>query len=1058
MFVLLIGFVFIGPCFNASLKQRLSHTDSKTFIIMAHKEENRTIEDDTEIAWYYGSDVPFQKQQGMKKRHSSTKQLKKLKQLYQSKCLNVEYVDELGCNRLFKRIVKKTVIFNSVDRSHRVKTFFDMRICLNGTSVVHYDPDHEICCNGVHTRSSEDMECCGGTLINTKKELCCNDNTLQRKEYFRCCGQTTYDVREHLCCNGFPRKNLPNSACCGDNVYNNKSQVCCFQQLVFDQTKGDSCCRQSVYNSSTSTCCEGVVQPKHGGEVKCCKNTSYYEACFKCVEGNLEPVYNSTGFVCCEGQIHTKRFENFTGCCHRSIYDTRSQHCRDDQVLNGTVWKEDVEPTLPDPTFSNAPDATVTSIVVLGSLTVTTAGLTGFGVCVCKRKKTKESYKRDESEIGHQNNALLKDERNHMSVNSSEESERLTSIDGNMNLDLLNKTPLLNEDNDLKSYYKDTQTQTGPEKTSNCRTIFGKPFDHNFLLGPSNATVQMPDSDVKMTLPQSVLKDNKVEVNCSSFSSISPMRRKLGLSDNERIASPVVEYSLTGIGKLSEHALVVLPFFGSNEELKVRKFKSDEGLHAVVNSEEIPMQGKENENRDIFYIVKDWSVYIYTKSFSGFYCTTCRHRPLRLKAYLFGSYKRFTNPLRFEVRFALYIADELMKFADYSKRMFSNETTEGRIIKKEKLLKLPDTLLETDEIKASLTPTESHLNDWIHKLCPDSTDPIFAAEQVVKLKDVAEKCKDCPHCHLPEHDIPFQLEWYMVNKEGRTPCYTFQCIVFIDVHHLDDGSITKNPVIIDELELRQEDKLPLEDAEFARNIRGIKEYLSRMGSQERDKILRALALKTSCYANNVDEVMQKLHDKYKPKSVLEEVVSAFKENQMFVDLDCLLAYGFIPSYLSSTAVHPVYDAVSEDRDSADEGTEYCSAISTLTQHAAESMGNAEQKHTNLRELTDSQAYRPNINGDDKQLALNKLIHVNCEEARGEISQSLVCSYQHANIDAYKKDEHSPDPRVALGELQSRCLDKSPDSESPTLHAQEHASMEETTLKEYGAERNSSCDG
>lgn len=57
-------------------------------------------------------------------------------------------------------------------------------------------------------------------------------------------------------------------------------------------------------------------------------------------------------------------------------------------------------------------------------------------------------------------------------------------------------------------------------------------------------------------------------------------------------------------------------------------------------------------------------VYIYTKSFSGFYCTTCGHRELKLKAFLFGSYKRF-QPNRHEVRLMMYVADEVFKIQDY---------------------------------------------------------------------------------------------------------------------------------------------------------------------------------------------------------------------------------------------------------------------------------------------------------------------------------------------------------------------------------------------------------
>ena len=68
--------------------------------------------------------------------------------------------------------------------------------------------------------------------------------------------------------------------------------------------------------------------------------------------------------------------------------------------------------------------------------------------------------------------------------------------------------------------------------------------------------------------------------------------------------------------------------------------------------------------------------YIYTKSFSGFLCTTCKHsRNLKLAAFLYGSYKRFPQgpeAHKYEVRLKLYIADGLLQIRDFQQVRLSN--------------------------------------------------------------------------------------------------------------------------------------------------------------------------------------------------------------------------------------------------------------------------------------------------------------------------------------------------------------------------------------------------
>lgn len=186
----------------------------------------------------------------------------------------------------------------------------------------------------------------------------------------------------------------------------------------------------------------------------------------------------------------------------------------------------------------------------------------------------------------------------------------------------IKKSNNIPNENIFANHTKDSYTQTCPGKESNRRTIFGRPFDYNFILGMSNGTAVMPDSEVQMTLPTSLLKQNQVEVNCQSFRTINQLRKKLGLAADENIASPVVEYALTGYGTLQDYAVVIMPFLGPPSDLKVRKFQSDEGLKTVVESADVPLQGKTNEDVDAFYIVKG-IVFCFPMSSNFSCCNLC---------------------------------------------------------------------------------------------------------------------------------------------------------------------------------------------------------------------------------------------------------------------------------------------------------------------------------------------------------------------------------------------------------------------------------------------------
>ncbi|XP_053373780.1 uncharacterized protein LOC123531472 [Mercenaria mercenaria] len=952
------------------------------------------------------------------------------------------------------------------------------------------DNTQQFCCNEQVQNRTEFSKCCGTFTYDERTHTCCNGHLHSKLDGSSCCGSNVYNAETEICCyDRYKFNRSEGDACCGKSVYNTLTHTCCennIQTAYGKKNRKGECCKDTsfhmdcykcvndtvlpVFNESLGICCDGRVRSKkYGNNTGCCGRR----------------VMDNEKHDCLNKEITNKSITTQTALLNVSE-ETKADGNDDNNDDLSTMVESDIDNN------QKSNSQIVVTIIPPASVGVSIVAVLGF-ICMCYKKKRcsgkpKLNNRAEYAPVQRDNNqpeaSVLDTDRNMPYTRSIRINNDMTNIfipensrpavdtinrfsaenssptvQISVDDDLPNETRTLLEkdiisniaksnkipnENVLSNHFKDTFTQTSPEKESNRRTIFGKPFEHNFLLGMSNATAQMPNSDVKMTLPQSILRHNQVEVNCTSFDTLSPLRRKLGLNDDERIASPVAEYALTGYGLLPDYAVVIIPFIGSPADLKVRKFQSDEGLNTVVKSIDVPRQGKMNEDVDVFYILKDSFVYVYTKSFSGFYCTTCRHRPLRLRSFLFGSYKRFTNPLRHEVRVMIYIADELMKFADYRERMFTNESAEGRVLKKEMLLKLPVVLKEDDVIQFSITPTESHCTQWIHKLYPGDTNPIYDENQTVELYHIAEKCKNCNSCHLPEHDIPHAIEWFMTNAEGVIPNYTFQCIVDIDVQTRD--GTTPNRIVIDELQLRQEDRYPIEESFNARNVQGLKEYLSGgLSPEKRNAILGSLQLKYSCTGSTVEEVFFKLQEKLTPKYLLEAVACVLKEKHMFEELDFLQHSGYLPLNLVSTDVQPVCD----DRHHVDrEATLVNQNATTLPESNAnrfESEGPVRhEENENVapsrpnKTLKENESPNLTTNTSDKTLMSGGVV-------RPELSRTLRVTSFSKSMSDITLTRAAPLPEVR-GELSTRARDSKSKPESQSLPVQEHASMDDTDLK------------
>ncbi|XP_052814289.1 uncharacterized protein LOC128241412 [Mya arenaria] len=743
-----------------------------------------------------------------------------------------------------------------------------------------YNVATQLCCNGLHNKTTGREECCHGRVIDSQDNFCCN------REVFP--GNSSEGVQ----------------GCCGNFNYYVDKELCCLDKLHTKTNELTKCCGENAYQENTHLCCDRVVreQVNGGGEelVKCCGNLTHNPNVTECLDGRIISLTN----------------ESHTSTSSRPFYIPTSTNDDNPESVAPKQIYVIVVGLLGGSSF-------ISVLVVLCKLRlrIKKRSNKGMGVNVnnldqqtLRYPTTPNPYTdafstfiQSSSYSSHNLDRPL----NVAEIRSENDSDYKTTL---ISFDLLEKHTLNNKGNLLTDHYMDSSTQTEVGSETNRRTIFGKRFEHRFLVDQSRATVEMPDSNVRMTLPVKELISHPIEVFCSSFDNIAAIRKKLGVSENLDIASPTVEYALTGNPALCDVAVIVLPFVGSEESLKVWKFKSDEGIRQVPETVEVPKKGKQNEQLDLFYIVQDRHVFIYTRSFSGFYCTVDRHREIRLRAFLFGSYKRImpndNSQPRMEVRIALYIADEILKYDDYKKRLLGMEDIEGRILKKEIRLEAPETsrdrpLEHDDAVEACLDSTDTD-PVWIPATMPNSTEPIFPRLKTIKLSEIVQKCPDCPFSHFTFEDLemPTGKEWYLRARPGTLPGFNYSGVVSIALCSKSGGRAVKK-VVIDELGLRQEDRYPVQAEIYVRSVHGIKEYLAGHPGEDVQKVLRHIGERYKVDSSSVPDTFAQLWVRLMPVAIIEAVVEALRATGQFGVIDALQKVGYIPGSLMYTPTQAV---------------------------------------------------------------------------------------------------------------------------------------------------------
>ncbi|XP_052247532.1 uncharacterized protein LOC127855770 isoform X2 [Dreissena polymorpha] len=718
-------------------------------------------------------------------------------------------------------------------------------ICLgyhnHSARIEHYDPLLQLCCHGLHSRTSSDQACCKGIIIDSRKQICCGEEIIDATGDIGCCGSFKFNASHgEICCDGLLRKQPSvNTTCCGTEAIDKVTQICC-QDGVYSKAHCTSCCGSHTYVHASQICCSNTTQTRVEPDDK------YPEELVKGLVGGIIVVgvaaSSGVGILLCfvlmkKGILSKPNRKKLANRCTRlSCYKSHE--------------------------LEQYRSASIDNIITLPS------------------------------------NCFLKE----ASMNVDAESVPLG----------LEKQRVYFFNN-VSDYFVDSETQTVEIAQTNKKNVFGQPYSHRVLATESNATVNIPNSESRMTLPLSQLRKHPIDVHCCSFDNIPTIRHKMDIPDDLDLASPTVEYFLPGCDQLCDYAVVALPFIGDPSQLRVWKFQSDEGLNVVPDKIELPMKSKLNEHTDAHFVVDGNKVRIYTKSFSGFYCTISADRPVTMRAFVFGSYKKIEQPVspRREVRLTLFIVDDIMKFLDYKQALISREDREGRVLKKEDVLSTPHTTRDTplkarDEIRASLFYDR---NLWTPVQMPCMDEAVFKDKQVTELHAVLKTSEECDRLRSAQCEpcIPTVSEWYLCQTQGGIAVESFACVLDVDVCRRESSSsdeIKKNRLVIDELKLRYGDRLPIEAEHDTRVIQEIKEYFSS-NSEQLARTRQVIQERFMVSADSTEAMFAELQRKLQPAEIIEAVANALMKNGLIGDLVALQKRGCIPAhYLNYTVQQP----------------------------------------------------------------------------------------------------------------------------------------------------------
>lgn len=203
------------------------------------------------------------------------------------------------------------------------------------------DLQFQTCCNGKVLYIGEPQECCGGNIINTYYQTCCGSHVqIIDDEEFGCCDGTSFSIQEQ--------------GCCGTQIFNATTEICTDPDIVSPRNPSASIptvedvivneadsllCDEQEYDAETQTCCGNFVFDLRDGFI-CC-NGQPSDASSGKTSCCVDTPYNPTRFHCCQGELH--HIVDGAQCCGTSYYQPSKETCCDDNsVVQGQRCPNDL--------------------------------------------------------------------------------------------------------------------------------------------------------------------------------------------------------------------------------------------------------------------------------------------------------------------------------------------------------------------------------------------------------------------------------------------------------------------------------------------------------------------------------------------------------------------------------------------------------------------------------------------------------------------------------------------------------------------------------------------
>lgn len=207
--------------------------------------------------------------------------------------------------------------------------------------------------------------------------------------------------------------------------------------------------------------------------------------------------------------------------------------------------------------------------------------------------------------------------------------------------------------------------QTTQEKEINIRDVMGCVFTHCHVFNKNRKTLQLPESDVTLTLSEDDVTEGSLECYATTLHNVSEVYQSFKeiMDDVEDIASPVVEYYFPSLLRTKQFACVNIErtFTGTHVHVwsVIRNSKNELVRTEILHKNDV---NEDITQLDAFYEeVRPGFLKVYVKTFSCVMCTECTPVP----KYFQLDVCAFTDDFEDLLIVTMYFVHPLFQLTDY---------------------------------------------------------------------------------------------------------------------------------------------------------------------------------------------------------------------------------------------------------------------------------------------------------------------------------------------------------------------------------------------------------